>query len=67
MSGFVATAEDLVIAKLEWSAASGSDRQLDDVAGILAINTGLDLAYIDRWVGTLGLDDAWQRLRSEPG
>jgi hypothetical protein len=56
--GFVATAEDVILAKLEWANATGSDRQLDDVAGILAIASGLDLSYIDRWAATLGLEDA---------
>jgi hypothetical protein len=60
--GFVATAEDLVIAKLEWAAASGSDRQLSDVAGIIAIAEGLDTAYIDRWASSLGVEAAWRTL-----
>lgn len=64
--GYVTTAEDLVLAKLEWAAASGSERQLSDVAGILAIAGPLDTAYIDRWAVVLGVDDAWRRLRDEP-
>lgn len=64
-SGFVTTAEDLVIAKLEWAVASGSDRQLADVAGILAIANRLDTAYIDRWAVVLGVDETWRRLRDE--
>jgi hypothetical protein len=64
-AGYVTTAEDLVLAKLEWAAASGSDRQLTDVAGILAIAGPLDTAYIDRWAGVLGVDDTWRRLRDE--
>lgn len=63
--GFVTTAEDLVLAKLEWAAASGSERQLSDVAGILAIADRLDTAYIDRWAGVLGVDDTWRRLSDE--
>ena len=61
-AAFVATAEDLVIAKLEWASASGSDRQLDDVAGILAIAPSLDIAYIVRWVRALDLEDVWERV-----
>jgi hypothetical protein len=61
----VTTAEDLVLAKLEWAAASGSDRQLSDVVGILAIAGPLDAAYIDRWAGVLGVADTWQCLRDE--
>lgn len=63
--GFVATAEDVILAKLEWAKATGSDRQLDDVAGILAIASALDLPYIDRWAATLGLEDAWRTVRDE--
>jgi hypothetical protein len=64
-AGYVTTAEDLVLAKLEWAAASGSERQLADVAGILAIAGPLDTAYIDRWAVVLGVEDAWRRLSDE--
>jgi hypothetical protein len=63
--GFVTTAEDLVIAKLELAAASGSDRQIADVAGILAVANRLDTAYIDRWAVAMGVDETWRRLRDE--
>jgi phosphoglycolate phosphatase-like HAD superfamily hydrolase len=63
--GFVTTAEDLVLAKLEWAAMSGSERQLSDVAGILAIAGPLDAAYIDRWAEVLGVREAWRRVMKE--
>jgi hypothetical protein len=63
--GFVASAEDVILAKLEWAKATGSERQLDDAAGILAIASELDLSYIDRWAATLGLEDAWSTVRDE--
>lgn len=53
-----------MIAKLEWASASGSDRQLDDVAGILAIAPSLDIAYIERWVHALDLEGAWEHVRA---
>ncbi|HEX7837983.1 MAG TPA: hypothetical protein VF469_11000 [Kofleriaceae bacterium] len=60
-----ATAEDTVIAKLEWSKQGGSDRQLEDVAGILRVRgTDLDLAYIEHWVSELRLAEQWQRARA---
>lgn len=62
--GFVATAEDVIVAKLEWAAATGSDRQLDDIAGILAVSGDLDLAYLERWVRALELDAMWERART---
>lgn len=63
----VATAEDTIIAKLEWSKASGgSERQRRDIQGILEIKAGeLDRAYVERWVAELGLTDEWQALSAE--
>jgi len=60
----VATAEDTIIAKLEWAKLSASERQLSDVAGILGVRgDDLDLAYIERWVGQLDLSVEWDRAR----
>ena len=59
-----ATAEDTVIAKLEWSKAGASEQQLDDVAGILRVQATLDLAYIERWVRELSLEIEWSRARA---
>ena len=61
----IATAEDTVLAKLEWSAQGGSEQQLRDVVVILRRRPDLDLAYIERWVASLGLDALWQRVRGE--
>ncbi|OGO53902.1 MAG: hypothetical protein A2Z32_02770 [Chloroflexi bacterium RBG_16_69_14] len=59
---WIASPEDTIIAKLEWAVASGSDRQLSDVAAMLDIGgESLDLAYIERWVDVLGLHGAWSR------
>jgi hypothetical protein len=65
---FVATPEDTIVAKLEWSKQSGgSERQRRDVAGILA-NAGetLDRVHIERWVRDLGLDDEWRAAQATP-
>lgn len=57
---YVASAEDTVIAKLEWAKLGESQRQIEDVAGILRIRgPELDMAYITRWVGELGLEAQW--------
>lgn len=66
-TGYVATAEDLVIAKLEWAAASGSDRQLRDVASIVAIDQDLDIAYVDGWADALGVADLWESVKADAG
>jgi len=56
----VVTAEDLVIAKLEWAKAGRSERQLNDAAGILAVQAArLDRDYVQRWVRELGLEREW--------
>lgn len=61
---FVASAEDLIIAKLEWAKAAGSERQLRDVAAILSVSgVGLDYPYVERWVAALGLGDVWSQVR----
>ncbi|MGH2488188.1 MAG: hypothetical protein ACRDFR_01035 [Candidatus Limnocylindria bacterium] len=62
---FIATAEDTIIAKLEWAQAGESERQLRDVASIVAVSgDGLDRAYLDRWIRALGLEALWDRARS---
>jgi hypothetical protein len=60
-----ATAEDTVIAKLEWAKEGSSERQLEDVAGILRVQGDrLDRAHIDRWVTELELDEQWTRAQA---
>lgn len=64
----IATAEDTILAKLEWGRSGESERQLRDVAGIVAVSGAeLDLAYLDRWADELGVHDSWQRARPQAG
>jgi hypothetical protein len=61
---YVATAEDTVLAKLEWAAMGGSDRQVADAAAVLGANTGrLDEEYLDRWAAELGVTELLARAR----
>ena len=56
----MATAEDIIISKLEWAKRSESQRQVEDAAGIWRIRSAeLDLAYIENWVRELGLQEQW--------
>jgi len=60
----VATAEDVVIAKLEWARAGDSERQLRDCAAILDTQgDALDRHYIERWVRALGLEEGWETVQ----
>ena len=64
----VTTAEDTVLAKLEWYRKGGevSDRQWRDVQGILRVQRErLDRAYIARWAGPLGVWDLFLRAERE--
>lgn len=57
---WVATAEDTILAKLEWSQlAGGSARQRDDVLGMIeAQGKALDIDYLNHWASALGVKDA---------
>jgi hypothetical protein len=53
----VATAEDILVAKLQWFQAGGevSERQWSDILGLLAVNPQLDFEYVRTWAGRLGV------------
>ncbi|MDB4950107.1 MAG: hypothetical protein JWM27_2756 [Gemmatimonadetes bacterium] len=56
----VATAEDVLLAKLEWAKLGESSRQIEDAANILKVRGDrLDRAYVERWVRELGLAQQW--------
>jgi len=60
---FVASPEDVILAKLEWNAMTPSERQLRDVGGILATQGDrLDFAYLERWARDLGVADELRKL-----
>lgn len=61
---YMATAEDTILSKLEWSRlGGGSERQVQDAQGIVTVKAGqLDRAYLDRWAAELGIEDLWRGL-----
>ena len=61
----VASLEDTLIAKLEWSKfAGGSARQLEDAAELLRLaGQALDRVYVEHWVTELGLRDEWSQIQ----
>jgi hypothetical protein len=64
----VASAEDTILAKLEWFRAGGevSDRQWADIVGVLkAAGKPLDKDYLERWALDLSVADILSRARAE--
>ena len=55
----VASAEDILLAKLQWYRDGGkvSERQWNDITGLLAVNQDLNFEYLDSWAARLGVAD----------
>ena len=67
-TAYVASAEDTILAKLEWYRMGGqtSDRQWRDVQDVLKVQEArLDLPYLRHWAAQLGLRDLMERALSE--
>lgn len=59
----LASPEDTILSKLEWANKAGrSEKQIDDAAGVLAVNPGLDRRYIEKWARELGVLALWQEI-----
>lgn len=57
----VVSPEDIVIAKLCWAKMSESERQLEDAATVIRLQgSQLDLAYIEKWVRKLEIEQQWR-------
>lgn len=67
-SAYVASAEDIILAKLEWYRLGGevSERQWRDILGVMKIQTGrLDLNYLKDGAGMLEVTDLLERAIKE--
>lgn len=62
---WVATAEDVILAKLRWRLESRSETQWRDCVEIAAVST-LDRGYLWRWAPQLGVVDDLADLLGEP-
>lgn len=57
------TAEDLIVAKLEWARRGSSELQLRDALAILLQRGGeLDRGHIERWAEDLGIEREWRAM-----
>lgn len=64
MSVYAATAEDVLLAKLEWAKMGESERQIRDAAGIIQIQgQKLDNDYVERWAAALDVEDELRAAR----
>lgn len=64
----LATAEDVLLAKLEWSKDGDSERQLVDAAGIIKMQReSLDYPYIELWVDVLQVREQWNMAQQWAG
>lgn len=59
-SAYFTTAEDIILAKLEWFRSGGevSERQWKDILGVLRVQANrLDLNYLHKWAKELAVSD----------
>jgi len=65
---FVASAEDVVVSKLEWAKLAQSRRQIEDAAAILRVRwDALDHSYLAKWIDGLELKREWDDARRMAG
>ena len=64
----VVSPEDIVLAKMLWSKAGESERQLEDAAAVVRVQgKDLDVVHVERWVRRLRLERQWASVRAKAG
>ena len=62
----VASPEDVILSKLEWSRISPSERQLKDALNVAVVQWArLDQAYLRHWAAQLGVGEQLEELLSQ--
>ena len=63
----VATREDILLAKLRWYSDGGevSERQWNDILGLLALRPPLDFDYVEAWAARLDVSGLLKRARDQ--
>jgi hypothetical protein len=58
-----AAPEDVIIKKMEFYKAGGSEKHLRDITGIIKVSgADVDRQYIEGWAKQLGLTDVWEAI-----
>jgi len=58
--------EDLILKKLQYYTAGGSEKHLRDIAAMLDVSgPDIDLSRVDREADNLGLGDLWQVIKED--
>ena len=60
---WVISAEDLVLAKLDWSDGGSSELQLRDCRSVIRLASNLDWAYLERYAVVLGVAELLEDVR----
>lgn len=63
----IASAEDVILSKLEWASLAESERQLRDAQRILEIQTSLDFEYLRHWAAQLGVTKRLEEVIAAAG
>jgi hypothetical protein len=58
---YVASAEDVILKKLDFFRQGGSEKHIRDIRGILA-ETPVDEPYLKDWISRLGLSVQWEKI-----
>jgi len=62
----IASAEDIILSKLEWAREGAGERQIRDAIGVALIQgSRLDREYLDGWAGQLGVEKILQEVLSK--
>lgn len=59
------SAEDLILAKLDWAKSSHSEMQLKDVQNLLETVKNLDMDYIKVWINKLSLSQIYKEVKND--
>lgn len=63
IDAYMASPEDVILAKLQSYREGGSDKHLRDITGILRTRlVSLDRAYLEKWARSLGVLDIWMTI-----